>query len=56
MVFVEKTKYCRFYLLRKYQDDCKSNDGVEEKNKTVCCELKVPTIVSARRGQKGQSK
>ena len=30
MVFVEKTKYCRFYLLRKYQDDCKSNNGGEK--------------------------
>ena len=31
-VFVEKTKYCRFYLLRKYQDDCKSNNGREKQN------------------------
>ena len=32
MVFVEKTKYRRFYLLRKYQDDCKSNNVREKQN------------------------
>ena len=35
MVFVEKTKYCRFYLLRKYQDDCKSNNGREKQNSPI---------------------
>ena len=33
-----------------------ANQIMEEKNKTVCYELKVPTIFSSRRGQKGQSK